>query len=83
MEGPLRLKEEYVEGILETPSVREQALPEQLKGAFNQAVNTLQQLPVPIKDVIAGGLKVPLSKIPFHDFFNFIDLLKLTGCSEI
>lgn len=61
VEGPLRLKEEYVEGILETPSVREQALPEQLKGAFNQAVNTLQQLPVPIKDVIAGGIKVPLT----------------------
>ncbi|XP_023529065.1 probable plastid-lipid-associated protein 13, chloroplastic isoform X1 [Cucurbita pepo subsp. pepo] len=61
VEGPLRLKEEYIEGILETPSVSEQAVPEQLKGTFNQAVNTMQQLPVPIKDVLASGLKVPLA----------------------
>ncbi|KAG7017558.1 putative plastid-lipid-associated protein 13, chloroplastic [Cucurbita argyrosperma subsp. argyrosperma] len=58
VEGPLRLKEEYIEGILETPSVSEQAVPEQLKGTFNQAVNTMQQLPVPIKDVLASGLKI-------------------------
>lgn len=70
VEGPLRLKEEYVEGVLETPSVSEQAVPEQLKSAFSQVVNTVQQLPVPIKDVIAGGLRVPLSMVPFHDFSN-------------
>lgn len=82
VEGPLRLKEEYIEGILETPSVSEQAVPEQLKGTFNQAVNTMQQLPVPIKDVLASGLKVPLGMVLFHDFFNFINLLKLVGCLE-
>ncbi|KAA0043730.1 putative plastid-lipid-associated protein 13 [Cucumis melo var. makuwa] len=61
VEGPLRLKEEYIEGIIETPSVSEQAVPVQLKSAFGQVVNTVQQLPVPIKDVIAGGLRVPLA----------------------
>eukprot|EP00262_Sarcandra_glabra_P003481 TRINITY_DN14210_c0_g1_i1.p1 TRINITY_DN14210_c0_g1~~TRINITY_DN14210_c0_g1_i1.p1 ORF type:complete len:314 (+),score=48.04 TRINITY_DN14210_c0_g1_i1:218-1159(+) len=61
VEGPLRMKEEYVEGIFEAPTVSEDALPEQLKGAFGQAVGTLQQLPVPIKDAMANGLKIPLS----------------------
>ncbi|XP_022158350.1 probable plastid-lipid-associated protein 13, chloroplastic [Momordica charantia] len=61
VEGPLRLKEEYIEGILETPSVIEEAVPQQVKGAYNQAVNTMQQLPVPIKDIMAGGLRVPLN----------------------
>lgn len=69
VEGPLRLKEEYIEGILETPSVIEEAVPQQVKGAYNQAVNTMQQLPVPIKDIMAGGLRVPLSMILFHDLF--------------
>lgn len=61
VEGPLRMKEEYVEGIFESPMVDEGAIPEQLKGAFDQAVSTVQQLPVPIKDLVASGLKVPLS----------------------
>lgn len=57
------MKEEYVEGILETPKVIEERVPEQLKGALGQAVNTIQQLPVPLRDALAGGLKIPLSKI--------------------
>ncbi|CAL1371001.1 unnamed protein product [Linum trigynum] len=61
VEGPLRMKEEYVEGILETPKVIEETVPEQLKGVLGQAISTVQQLPVPIRDVIAGGLRVPLS----------------------
>ncbi|CAN1133669.1 Probable plastid-lipid-associated protein 13, chloroplastic [Linum perenne] len=61
VEGPLRMKEEYVEGFLETPKVIEETLPEQLKGALGQAINTMQQLPVPIRDVIASGLRVPLA----------------------
>ncbi|KAM7530159.1 hypothetical protein LguiB_033569 [Lonicera macranthoides] len=61
VEGPLRMKEEYIEGILESPMVDEANIPEQLKGAFGQAVSTVQQLPAPIKDTVARGLKVPLN----------------------
>ncbi|KAG6640824.1 probable plastid-lipid-associated protein 13, chloroplastic [Carya illinoinensis] len=61
MEGPLRMKEEYVEGILESPTVIEETVPEQLRGAFGRAVNTMQQLPIPIRDVVATGLTIPLS----------------------
>ncbi|KAF7818954.1 putative plastid-lipid-associated protein 13, chloroplastic isoform X1 [Senna tora] len=61
VEGPLRLKEEYVEGVLETPTVIEDSVPDQLKGALGQATNALQQVPVPIRDAVNSGLKVPLS----------------------
>uniref|UniRef100_A0A6N2MQH2 Plastid lipid-associated protein/fibrillin conserved domain-containing protein n=2 Tax=Salix viminalis TaxID=40686 RepID=A0A6N2MQH2_SALVM len=61
VEGPLRMKEEYVEGILETPSIIEETVPEQLKGAFGQAVHMVQQLPVPIRDAFSSGLKIPLT----------------------
>ncbi|KAL3623789.1 putative plastid-lipid-associated protein 13, chloroplastic [Castilleja foliolosa] len=60
VEGPLRMKEEYIEGFLESPKVDEESIPQQLRGALNQAANTVQQLPVPIKDVMAGGLKIPI-----------------------
>ncbi|KAI5671590.1 hypothetical protein M9H77_11954 [Catharanthus roseus] len=60
VEGPLRMKEEYVEGIFESPKINEEAVPEQLKGAFGQAVNTVQQLPAPIRDAVSSGLKIPL-----------------------
>ncbi|XP_057983271.1 probable plastid-lipid-associated protein 13, chloroplastic isoform X2 [Malania oleifera] len=62
VEGPLRMKEEYVEGILESPTVIEESLPEQLRGVFTQAVNAMQQLPVPITDAMANGLTIPLNK---------------------
>ncbi|RWW76678.1 hypothetical protein BHE74_00015212 [Ensete ventricosum] len=61
LEGPSRMKEEYVEGTLETPTVSQEAVPEQLKGAVGQANSALQQLPAPIKDAFANGLKIPLS----------------------
>lgn len=61
VEGPLRMKEEYVEGVLVSPTVIEDRVPEQLKGALGQAANAFQQLPVTIRDAVAGGLKVPLS----------------------
>ncbi|GFY93611.1 plastid-lipid associated protein PAP [Actinidia rufa] len=61
VEGPLRMKEEYVEGVLELPKVDEATIPEQLRGAFGQAASTAQQLPVLIRDAMASGLKVPLS----------------------
>ncbi|XP_057496636.1 probable plastid-lipid-associated protein 13, chloroplastic isoform X4 [Actinidia eriantha] len=60
VEGPLRMKEEYVEGVLELPQVDEATIPEQLRDAFGQAASTAQQLPVPIRDAMASGLKVPL-----------------------
>ncbi|MCD7456416.1 putative plastid-lipid-associated protein 9, chloroplastic [Datura stramonium] len=60
VEGPLRMKEEYVEGAFESPKVNEEAVPEQLRGAFGQAFNTVQQLPLPIRDVVSSGVKVPL-----------------------
>ncbi|KAE8731168.1 putative plastid-lipid-associated protein 13 [Hibiscus syriacus] len=56
IEGPLRMKEKYVEGILESPSVVEEKIPEKLKGAYNQALTTIQQLPIPIKDAVTSGL---------------------------
>ena len=71
VEGPLRLKEEYVEGVLELPKVDEATIPEQLRGAFGQATSTAQQFPVLIRDAMASGLKVPLSK-HFHVFLSFL-----------
>lgn len=68
VEGPLRLKEEYIEGMLESPTVIEEAVPEQLKGALGQAATTLQQLPALIKDTLASGLRIPLSKLLYSLF---------------
>ncbi|KAJ0965030.1 hypothetical protein J5N97_026168 [Dioscorea zingiberensis] len=61
VEGPTRMKEEYIEGLLETPTVSEQAIPEQLKGAFGQATGTLQQLPASLRDAFTNGVTIPLS----------------------
>ncbi|KAJ8448524.1 hypothetical protein Cgig2_012168 [Carnegiea gigantea] len=61
VEGPQRMKEEYIEGLLESPSIVEEAVPEQLKGALGQAAGAVQQLPAPIKDVVSSGIRVPLS----------------------
>ncbi|XP_010672655.2 probable plastid-lipid-associated protein 13, chloroplastic [Beta vulgaris subsp. vulgaris] len=61
VEGPLRMKEEYVEGILDSPMVVEEAVPDQLRGPLGQAVGAVQQLPVPIRDAISNGLRIPLS----------------------
>jgi hypothetical protein len=60
IEGPLRMKEEYLEGLLESPTVIEEAVPDQLRGLLGQATTTLQQLPEPIKDTLANGLRIPL-----------------------
>lgn len=57
------MKEEYAEGIVESPTIDESTIPEQLRGAFGQAATTMQQLPVPIRDVVTNGLKVPLSEL--------------------
>lgn len=51
-----------MDGLIESPKVNEESIPQQLRGAFAQATNTLQQLPVPIKDAVAGGFKIPLGE---------------------
>lgn len=56
------MKEDYVEGIVESPKVNEEGMPEQLRGAFLQATNTLQQRPFHIRDAMANGVQVPLGK---------------------
>lgn len=61
LEGPMRMKEEYVEAVLDTPTVSQEAVPEQLKGPLGQATGVLEQLPLPIRDAFANGLKIPLS----------------------
>ena len=66
VEGPLRMKEEYLEGMLESPTVIEEAVPEQLRGLLGQATTTLQQLPEPVKDTLANGLRIPLGK-PYNN----------------
>ncbi|CAH2063737.1 unnamed protein product [Thlaspi arvense] len=60
VEGPLRMREEYLEGSLESPTVIEEAVPEQFRGLLGQATTTLQQLPEPIKDTLTSGLRIPL-----------------------
>ncbi|KAG2315389.1 hypothetical protein Bca52824_018511 [Brassica carinata] len=60
VEGPLRMKEEYLEGMLESPTVIEEAVPEQLRGLLSQATTTLKQLSEPVKDTLANGLRIPL-----------------------
>ncbi|BAF16094.1 probable plastid-lipid-associated protein 13, chloroplastic [Oryza sativa Japonica Group] len=61
VEGPIRMKEEYVEGLIEIPRIREETLPDQLKGFFGQTAGALQQLPAPIRDAVSEGIKLPLN----------------------
>ncbi|WOK95300.1 hypothetical protein Cni_G04007 [Canna indica] len=58
LEGPARMKEEYVEGILETPTVSFDVVPERLKAALGQVTGAVQQLPAPIMDAFDKGLKI-------------------------
>ncbi|KAL2466223.1 putative plastid-lipid-associated protein 13 [Abeliophyllum distichum] len=60
IEGPMRMKEEYVEGIFESPKIYEETIPQQLRSAFAQTASTVQQLPASIRDAMAGGFKIPL-----------------------
>ncbi|GMH28368.1 hypothetical protein Nepgr_030211 [Nepenthes gracilis] len=61
VEGPVRMKEEYVEGLIESPTAIEETVPEQLRSALGQASSAVQQLPVPIRDVMSSGITIPLS----------------------
>ncbi|KAL5650583.1 hypothetical protein ACJX0J_041392, partial [Zea mays] len=60
VEGPIRMKEEYVEGLIAIPRINEESLPEQLKGLLGQTAGALQQLPSPIREAVSEGLKLPL-----------------------
>lgn len=64
------MKEEYAEGIFESPTIDEATIPEQLRGAFGQAATTMQQLPVPIRDVVTNGLKFPLSELLIKHIYH-------------
>ncbi|KAG6413615.1 hypothetical protein SASPL_126329 [Salvia splendens] len=68
VEGPLRMKQEFLEGLLESPKVNEESIPQQLRGALAQATNVAQQLPAHIKDIVSGGLRIPLGG-SFERFF--------------
>jgi hypothetical protein len=65
-EGPTRLKEEYVEGFLSSPNVKDGSVPSQFKGVYDQLVATVERLPSAVKEVVTNGIKVPLSM----DFFS-------------
>ena len=62
VEGPLRMKQEFLEGLLESPKVNEESIPQQLRGALAQATNAAQQLPALIRDTVSGGLRIPLGE---------------------
>ncbi|XP_010548741.1 PREDICTED: probable plastid-lipid-associated protein 13, chloroplastic isoform X2 [Tarenaya hassleriana] len=60
VEGPVRMKEEYAEGMVQPPKLIQEALPEQLRGLLGQATATPQQLPAHARDTLATGLRIPL-----------------------
>ncbi|KAL1554590.1 putative plastid-lipid-associated protein 13, chloroplastic [Salvia divinorum] len=68
VEGPLRMKQEFLEGLLESPKVNEESIPQQLRGALAQATNAAQQLPALIRDAVSNGLRFPLGG-SFERFF--------------
>ncbi|KAF3327621.1 putative plastid-lipid-associated protein 13 [Carex littledalei] len=61
VEGPMRMREEYSDALLETPSLNAESLPGQLKPAFSQAAGALQQLPAPLRDTFSNGLRLPFN----------------------
>ena len=63
VEGPLRLKEEYIEGLLAYPTIQEAAVPPQVQSAYGQIASTLQQLPTNLMDALSNGVKIPLGEL--------------------
>jgi len=61
MFGPARLREEYVEGVLSTPSVDTDQMPSPLKSVYDQIAAASGNLPDTVKDAIKSGVKVPLT----------------------
>lgn len=60
-EGPLRLKEEYVEGELSTPIIQEGTIPMQVQNAYDQFLNAIQRLPDTLKNTLSNGVKISLA----------------------
>ncbi|KAJ8432470.1 LOW QUALITY PROTEIN: hypothetical protein Cgig2_015267 [Carnegiea gigantea] len=61
IEEPVRIREEYFEGLLEPRTVIEEAVLKQLRSALQQAVGTIEQLPLPLRDVMSSGIRVSLN----------------------
>ncbi|XP_024518758.1 probable plastid-lipid-associated protein 13, chloroplastic [Selaginella moellendorffii] len=59
-QGPLRLKEQYVDGVIAPPLVKEGSIPTQVQGIYDQFVAAAHRLPESVKDSVSGGLKLPL-----------------------
>lgn len=73
-----------MEGMVESPTVIEEAVPETLKGALGQATTTLQQLPDVIKDALSSGLRIPLSKPPLCFIIHtFLLSCSVKPCSSV
>ncbi|BBN09821.1 hypothetical protein MPTK1_4g22980 [Marchantia polymorpha subsp. ruderalis] len=61
VEGPVKLKEQYVEGLFAPPTVTEGNIPSQFKGIADQIASAVERLPSSVKEVINGGVKLPLT----------------------
>eukprot|EP00850_Spirogloea_muscicola_P002734 SM000010S04372 [mRNA] locus=s10:1231069:1233233:+ [translate_table: standard] len=61
VEGPLKLKEEYVEGLLSSPNVRQADIPAGLKGLYDQLYSAAQQLPPSVRESLSRGVRLPLN----------------------
>ncbi|KAH7427062.1 hypothetical protein KP509_10G028700 [Ceratopteris richardii] len=61
VEGPTRLKEEYLEGLLSSPSIQETSIPVQVQDAYAQVLNAIERLPDTVKSTVSNGIKLPLS----------------------
>eukprot|EP00850_Spirogloea_muscicola_P019421 SM000190S04857 [mRNA] locus=s190:33105:35284:- [translate_table: standard] len=61
VKGPLKLKEEYVEGLLSSPNVRQADIPAGLKGLYDQLYSAAQQLPPSVRESLSRGVRLPLN----------------------
>ncbi|OAY43124.1 probable plastid-lipid-associated protein 13, chloroplastic [Manihot esculenta] len=73
VEGPLRMKEEYVEAILEMPTIAEKDIPEHVKGAVDRAASAVQHVPVHVTEALPNGLKVPLPGFQRLFMISYLD----------
>ncbi|KAJ8443694.1 hypothetical protein Cgig2_032317 [Carnegiea gigantea] len=56
IEGLVRIGEEYFEGVLEPPTVIEVVATKQLRSAVGQAISVIEQLPLPLRDVMSSEI---------------------------
>eukprot|EP00246_Nothoceros_aenigmaticus_P003395 TRINITY_DN14543_c0_g1_i1.p1 TRINITY_DN14543_c0_g1~~TRINITY_DN14543_c0_g1_i1.p1 ORF type:complete len:307 (-),score=31.08 TRINITY_DN14543_c0_g1_i1:1581-2501(-) len=60
VEGPVKIKEEYVEATVESPSLPVDAIPPQLKGFYDQLLDAYKSFPEAVKRAVNDGVRVPL-----------------------